>query len=224
MKKTLAASFALAAALATGAQAQPEDPRYRWNLADLYADTAAWNADAKKVEDALPELSGCRGHLGDSAQALERCLGLQSDAARRFTRLIVYANELHAEDTGVAASLELVQRAQVLASKLGEATAFVRPELLRLGKAKIDGFFAEDAKLAIYRHPVDDILRAAPHTRDAEGEDLIAAFNLSSGAGGEAYQILSNADMPWPTITLSDGTRATLDQAGYTKYREAAIW
>ena len=218
----LSIAFAALACMAGIARAADEDPRYRWNLADLYADTAAWDADAKKVEEALPQVSACRGHLGDSAQRLQSCLDLQSDTTKRFVRLVVYANELHAEDTGATTGLELAQRAQVLGSKLGEATAFVRPEILRVGKAKIDSFFAEDAKLAIYRHPVDDILRAAPHTLDAESEDLVAAFDLASGAGGDAYSILSNADMPWPTITLSDGTRAKLDQAGYTKYREVA--
>ena len=223
MKKSLAAPLALAAllALATAHAEDAGDQRYRWNLADLYPDAAAWNADAKKLEEALPQLSACKGHLGDSARRFQECLDLQSDTTKRFARLSVYANELHAEDTGAASSLELVQRAKVLASNLGEATAFVRPEILRLGKAKIDALFAEDAKLAIYRHPMDDILRAAPHTLDAEGENLVAAFDLASGAGGEAYQILANADMPWPTVTLSDGTQAKIDQAGYTKYREA---
>jgi oligoendopeptidase F len=35
------------------------------------------------------------------------------------------------------------------------------------------------------------------------------------------YSILANADMPWPTVTLSDGTEARLDQSGYTRWRSA---
>jgi oligoendopeptidase F len=196
------------------------DPRYRWNLADLYPDTAAWNADAQKVEAAFPQLRDCRGHLADSAARLRQCLDLQADTAKRFTRMAVYANELRAQDTGVASSLELSQRAQVLQSQFREAVAFVRPEVLAMGKDRVADFLAQDPALAVYRHPLDDILRTAPHTLDTEGENLLAAFDLSSGAGGEAYEILSNADMPWPTVTLSDGTKAKLDQAGYTKYRE----
>jgi oligoendopeptidase F len=33
--------------------------------------------------------------------------------------------------------------------------------------------------------------------------------------------MLSNADMPWPTVKLSDGTEVKLDQSAYTKYRES---
>jgi len=215
------AALLAAIVLSLPVHAATERPQDRWNLADLYPDVAAWNADASKLAASLDEIAKCRGRLGESAQRFHACMDLQADAGKRLTRMAVYANETFAQDTGVPASLELRQRSQVLFSKFGEATSFVHPEILALGKAKVDAFFAADPGLAIYRHPVDDILRAAPHTRDAEGEAIIAAFDLSAGAAGDAYQTLANADMPWPTVTLSDGTRALLDQTGYGKYRES---
>jgi oligoendopeptidase F len=221
MKKTL--PLALAALAATfAAHAATERPEDRWNLSDLYPDVAAWNADYTKVESALGELAKCKGHLGDSAKRLKECLELESDATRRYARMAVYAGENKAQDTGVPASQELTQRSAVLGAKFSEATSFVRPEVLKIGRKKVDGFLAQEKGLAIYRHGLDDILRAAPHTLDAEGENIIAQFDLSSGAAGEAYEMLSNADMPWPTVKLSDGTEVKLDQAAYTKYRESA--
>jgi oligoendopeptidase F len=62
-------------------------------------------------------------------------------------------------------------------------------------------------------------LRAAPHTLDANGESIVAQFGLATDAASSVYDILSNADMPWPTVKLSDGTEVKLDQAAYTKYR-----
>jgi oligoendopeptidase F len=124
-------------------------------------------------------------------------------------------------DTGAAASLELSQKSEVLGAKLNEAASFMNPEILRLGKNKIARFLAQDASLKPYRHPLDDILRLAPHTLDKEGESLVAQFGLMSSAGGSAYSILTNADIPWPTIKLSTGEEVRLDPSGYTKYREA---
>src|SRR5262249_9234796 len=80
---------------------------------------------------------------------------------------------------------------------------------------------AQDASLKIYRHPLDEILRMAPHTLDAPGEALVASFGLITGAGGTAYSILTNADLPWPTIKLSTGEDAKLDLTGYEKYRQS---
>ncbi len=220
----LAAALAALAAVAPahGAPATlPVPAAYRWNLADLYPDVAAWNADAARVESQAKDFAAsCRGHLGDAAERLRACLESQSDMYKRFARMAVYANELHDEDTAAPVGLALQQKTDVLGAHLGEATSFVRPEILAVGAAKVKSFFARDPALAPFRHPVDNILRAAPHTLDAEGERIVATFDLSSGAGASAFELLTNADMPWPTITLHDGTTAYLDQAGYTRYRE----
>ena len=45
----------------------------------------------------------------------------------------------------------------------------------------------------------------APHTLDKEGEELVAAFGLIDDTPGSVYGILSDADLPWPTIKLSSG-------------------
>ena len=58
-----------------------DDLAYRWNLADLYPDVAAWNADAVRLQAQLKELSGCDGQLGDSRARFKTCLDLQADAA-----------------------------------------------------------------------------------------------------------------------------------------------
>jgi oligoendopeptidase F len=211
-------SFTLALATAPLAAERPQD---RWNLAALYPTLEAWHEDVSRLEAQLPRMTACKGRLGDSARRLRECLDHRSDVFKRYLRLLVYASELSAEDTGNAASLALRQKVQVLGSRLTESTAFIRPEVLALGAPRVAAFFREEPGLAIYRHPVDDILRAAPHTLDDAGEAIIAAFQLAARQSGSIYGILANADMPWPTVRLSDGTEVRLDQSAYTKYREA---
>jgi oligoendopeptidase F len=198
-----------------------ETPGDRWNLADLYPSVDAWNAEAAKLAAQMKDLAACKGHLGDNAARFKKCLDLQADMYKRFTRMNVYSSEQLAEDTASANYLELSQKTAVLGSKLSEAHSFFDPEILRVGKQKISRFLAQDASLKIYRHPLDEILRLAPHTLDGEGETLIAKFGLMTGAGRDAYTILTNADIPWPTIKLSTGEDARLDASGYTKYRAA---
>jgi oligoendopeptidase F len=219
---TLALALALAAADARAAPHPDEQPGDRWNLAELYPMLAAWNADAAKLESQIAEFAGCKGHLGDSAARFRKCLDLQADMGKRYARLVVYSAEQLSEDTGNAASLALSQKADVLGVKLSEATAFVSPEVLKLGRKRIEKMLAADRALAIYRHPLDDTLRMAKHTLDAEGEALVANFGLMTGAGGSAYSILTNADIPWPKVKLSTGEEVELDGTGYEKYREAA--
>ena len=214
-----------AAAVVFAAQAQdkyPEREQDRWKLADLYPSVAAWNEDASKMEKSLAELDACKGKLGESAKRFKECADAQYEVLRRFLRLIVYAGQLNSEDTGATPGLELRSRVGVLGAKFTEATSWVRPEMLAIGEAKIESFFKQEPGLAAYRHPVRDILRAAPHTLDSAGEALVASFALSANAAGNTYQVLANADFPWPTVKLSDGKEVKLDEPGFEMARELA--
>jgi oligoendopeptidase F len=202
------------------APALAEIPADRWNLAELYQSLAAWNADAAKLEGQIAEFASCKGNLGDGAARFRQCLDLQAYMTKRYYRLAVYSGEQLAEDTGSGPYLELDQRADILGNKLKEAQAFVDPEILHLGKDRIERFLSEDRALATYRFPLDRILRAAPHTLSDDGEAIVARFGLMADAGGSAYSILTNADIPWPKLKIGS-EEVTLDASAYTKYREA---
>lgn len=213
--------FMLLACAACALPAWADSPAERWNLADLYPSLEAWNADAGRLEAQLKAFDGCRGRLGETAARLRECLDLRADMTKRYYRLAVYAGEQLAEDTGSAPFLELDQRSDLLGNRLNEATAFVDPEILRLGKARIEALLAQEPGLSIHRYPLERVLRAAPHTLDDAGEALLAKLGLINDTGSAAYSILTNADIPWPTIRLSTGEEARLDPSGYTKHREA---
>lgn len=217
MKYLVTIALACAATSAAVAQERPQD---RWNLADLYPSIQAWNDDAAKLEKNLADVAACKGKLGESAKRLKECTDKQYDAVRLFYRLAVYAGELNSEDTGATPGLELRSRVGVLGSKLGEATSWARPEILAIGSKKIDEFLKQEPGLAVYRQPLRDIVRAEPHTLDAAGEALVAGFALSANAAGNIYQVLANADFPWPTVKLSDGKELKLDEPGFETARE----
>jgi oligoendopeptidase F len=69
--------------------------------------------------------------------------------------------------------------------------------------------------------PLEQTLRAAPHTLDAAGEAIVAQFAQMTGAGQTTYSLLANADIPWPKLKLATGEEVTLDQTAYEKYRES---
>jgi oligoendopeptidase F len=191
----------------------------RWNLKDLYATQADWDQDAVKLEQQLQVLSKCSGHLSDSAKRFKTCMDLNAEVLKRSIRLAAYASQTNDEDTGLTLGQDLKQRADVLGSRLDEASSFFNPEILQLGRSRVDSFLRQDKSMAIYRHPLDDILRTAAHTLDRKGEALIAQFGMATNAAGSVYSTLSDADMPWPKVKLSDGTEVLIDQTAYDQYR-----
>ena len=196
--------------------AEPE--AYRWNLKDIYATQAAWDQDAKRLTDQLKPLSACSGKLAQP-KSFKACMDLSADVQKRLYRLYSYASQTHDGDTGATLGLDLKQRAEVMGNQVEEASSFFSPEILKIGRARINAMVKADKSLAIYSHRLDDTLRTAAHTLDAKGEALIASFGRTTGAASAIYSMLSEADMPWPKVKLSDGTEVVVDQSAYTKYR-----
>jgi oligoendopeptidase F len=105
---------------------------------------------------------------------------------------------------------------------LGEATSWVAPEVLALGKDKVESFIAASPVLQKrFAFELRNILRTAAHTLDAQGEAILAAAAAPlEGPETIRGQIVSS-DIPWPTVTLSDGRTQRLDDQGYTLTRDA---
>lgn len=216
LKKTLLASLlALTFALPSFAADNPQD---RWNLADIYPDTKAWQADLDKLEAQIKEFSSCKGKLGQ-AQHFKTCIDSYAELLKRNYRVYSYASQLHDQDTGDSAAMDLTQRADIMNSRMEEAVSFIRPEVLQLGAARIQQMLESDKSLHIYRHPLEQILRAAPHTLDTQGEEIIALLSATSNTASATYSILSNSELPWPKVKLANGKTVEIDQSSYTKYR-----
>ena len=214
----LAASVLAIVCIAASAAETEQD---RWNLADLYPSAAAWATDAAKLRGQIGDFAACKDHLGESAARLRQCLDLRADMTKRLYRLGMFSGEQLAQDTGASASMALEQQGDLLGNQVEEATAFVEPEILRLGAARVNALVAQEPGLKIYRFPLDQMLRLAPHTLDAASEALVAKFGLMSDAGGAVYRTLTGADLPWPKFRLNSGEEITLDPSAYTKYRES---
>jgi oligoendopeptidase F len=64
-----------------------------------------------------------------------------------------------------------------------------------------------------------DVLRGKPHTLSQQEEKILARAGQMADGPGSVYTIFSNAEMPYPEITLSDGTTAVLNKSGYGLHR-----
>lgn len=199
--------------------AETEREADRWNLQAIYPDVAAWETAYKDLEQRLQQFKSCEGHLADSAKQLRVCLDQMNDASKELARVTSYASMKYDENTKVSKNLELDQRGNLLITSFSQAVSFVDPELLSIGEKRIKDFIKEESALKVYAHHLDDVLRRAKHTGTAGEESIIATAGLVTDAPYTVYGILANADMPWPTIKLSDGSEVTLDQSGYGRYR-----
>jgi len=210
-----------AAAAPLGATERKDVPeKYRWNLGDLFASEADWTKAKDAAAKRVPELAKFKGKLGKSPKDLLAALQAMFDLDLQLSRLNVYANGLSDEDVRAARPREMKQAAEELATTFAAAISWVRPEIIALDPAKIRKWITQEKKLAPYRVFLEETLRRKPHTLGAGEERVAAEAGELERAGGEVHGVLSNADLPYPTIKLSTGESVRLDASAYTLHRQ----
>ncbi|MGK2859753.1 MAG: oligoendopeptidase F [Thermoanaerobaculia bacterium] len=208
----------------TAALAQPRDrasipDKYKWNLADLYATDVAWRAEKDKIDAGLPKLAEYQGTLGKSPAAMLEALDAIFGAQKDLYKVYVYASMSADTDTRDAAKEGMRQEVTGLYSKYAATVAWMQPEVLALGKARVDEMIKAEPKLELYRMVLDDIVRRAAHTGTPGEEKIIADASLATAGAGSIRNVFANAEFPYPTVKLADGQEVVIDAAAFTAYR-----
>ena len=120
-------AFLATFALTTIAFAQDEattdvDPRYTWDLTELFASVEDWESARQKVMEDYEKIEARRGTLGDSANALYETLSLVSDTLKEAGRVFVYASLNADEDLRDTRPQERRQLGRKMFGRFNEAT------------------------------------------------------------------------------------------------------
>ena len=211
--------LAFSAASADNHESASVDPSATWDLTELFPTVEAWDEARKEVLAELPDIEARRGTLGDSADALYEAYRHVSDTLKKSGRVFVYASLNADEDLREGAPQERRQLAQIMFSQFNEATAWMQPELIEVGREVVESFLQEDERLAPFAFQLDNSLRNAPHTLGQEAEQTLSYLTQTFGAPNNIYSLIANSDIPWPTVTTSDGEEVTIDSQGYSRVR-----
>jgi oligoendopeptidase F len=114
------------------------------------------------------------------------------------------------------------QEIEQLATEYNTRASFIEPELVSLEPATVDRFIGDQPGLKVYRMYLMDVLRVKPHTLSQQEEKILARAGQMADAPSSVYTVFSNAEMPYPQITLNDGTVATLNKSGFALHRASS--
>ena len=222
MRKMIITLAVIVLTITAGAQSRDRSQtpdRYKWNLAEIYPTDTAWRAAKDKLAADLPGLRRFQGTLASSARTLADALELQADFNKELSRLYVYASMLADQDTRDGAHEGMRQEMNQLSAALGAESAYIEPVLLKAGQDQIRSFVASEPRLKVFAFYLDDVFRRAPHTLTDGEEKLLADVGPLAGSPSDVFNIFSNADFPYPTVTLSDNKAVKLDQAAFGALR-----
>jgi oligoendopeptidase F len=218
------AACALLALVSAAAFAQPtpiEAPAAGqvWDLTRLFPTDAAWDAERQALAGEIPSLRGLRGTLGRDAASLRLALDQASAASRRLSRLFVYASTQTSTDNGNRRNQERSGLMSALGGQFNGALSWMTPEIQALGAEKIAAFQATEPGLKPHAARLRQALRQAPHTLAPEAEAALASLGPVLGSFSNVRELLVNADIEWPTLTV-DGKALRVSDTGYEQLRQ----
>lgn len=192
-----------------------------WAISDLYASDELWERELAVFREAVGELSGFAGHLGESAETLLDFLQKSEALGVMLDRLSNYAQRKNDEDTRVSTYQAMCDRMTAAWVEAGAALAFETPELLAIDDAVLDGFYADCPALEAYRRYLLDTRRRRAHILSDAEERLLAAAGEMAGAPDTIYSMLCDADLQFPDAMDAGGRPHPLSQGQYITCMES---
>ncbi len=196
------------------------DEEYKWDLESIYATDEDWEAAYETVEARVDDLASYEGRVVDDGATLLEFLELYESVMRDVQQIAAYARMRRDEDTRDQEYQAMTTRAQSIAAEASSAASFLEPELQSLDDDELDALLSSEPDLDVYEHYVDDVVRMREHTRSAEIEGLLADLSEVTGAAGEIYNILTNADVEFPTVEDSEGEAVEISLANFTNLQK----
>jgi oligoendopeptidase F len=193
---------------------QIED-KYKWNLTDFSASDQVWNDDYDQVIKDIPTITEFKGKLGMSADSLLKALDMVESIGNTVHRLYVYANLKLDEDNRVSKYQEMSSKAQLAYSEMGQATAYMQPEILQIPQDKIHKWMDNNKDLAVYRHHIDDMFRRQAHVLSEKEERILALAGPLAAGPKKIFTMTDDADIKFGTTIDDDGKEIELTRGRY---------
>jgi oligoendopeptidase F len=191
------------------------EKKYLWATENIFAKVEEWEKEFAAVEKKVEELAKYKGTLSQGPDQLFKILKERDDTEARLDRVYVYASLLSDQDTRAGEYQGFESRARSLAVKYGQLTSWLEPELTAMPFEKLDSWMREKSELALYRQAFDDVFRQKKYILSPREEELLAMTGELTSTPYNAYSLMANADIKFPTITDENGKTRELDDSAF---------
>jgi oligoendopeptidase F len=186
-----------------------------WDLSSIFPSDDAWEEAFTAWKKQVGGYAAFQGKLADSAETLAACLKFDLDLDRAGDRLGTYAHLKTCEDQSNSTYQRMMGRYMQAASRVGQASSFIRPEVLAIPSATMDTFL-QDAALAPYKLLLTRMLRYKAHTLSDKEERLLAMQSEMAAGASSIFRQLLDSDLKFGTVTDAQGQAVELSHASYS--------
>ena len=191
--------------------------RFTWDLSQIYPDWETWDKELNRLQGLMDSYQQLKGTLAEGPQRILEASLMSDDLGQLAYRVYQYPGLMQSQDTrdnSVQARLEQVKLAL---AAFRQATAWYTPELLEIPEETMQAWLDQTPELAPYRFGIEESYRMQRHVLDEDGERLLAFASTFNGTPSQTYNMMADADVTFPTITLSDGSEVVASHANYSQ-------
>ena len=192
-----------------------------WKLEDIFETDDAFKASFAACEALIPTFKDFTGKLTQDAHTLYDFLVKQDVLWQDINKLYVYSHMRLHQDGGNDFYQDLSSQAEMLSIKASEVLSFASSELSNLTADQITAFCTEVPELKLYVRYLSEILRQKVHILDAQTEALLARIGELAGTPSNAFAMLNNVDLKFPTIKNEKGEDVRITHGNYISFLES---
>ena len=197
------------------------EQKYKWDIEAMFPDETLWNQAVAQSLEKAESFTKLSGHLTDSADTLLKAFRLRDNMWQQLEKAYVYARMKRDEDNRVSKYQAMTDKCFAAIAKMSALSSFFTPELLEAPEDKILGFLNENKDLEIYRFAITETLRQKAHVLSKAEENIMAQLSEVTGASGDIFTMLNNADIKFGTITDDEGNPVELTHGNYITFMES---
>jgi oligoendopeptidase F len=189
--------------------------KYKWNLSDIYPNNDAWLNEYNGISNYMKSLLKYQGIISKSSKDLLECINLTTNLESRLTKLYIYSTLGRDTDLNNPEFMKLYEKIQQLYSDYSSLTSFIIPEIQSIDEKTISKFYNEQAALKEYKFKIDRLIKNKKHTLSPDQEKLLSALSPVMQSITNTYNVLNDADLPFPTIKDGKGNDLKLSHGRY---------
>lgn len=189
--------------------------KYKWNLSDMYKTPADWQKEFNALSADIKKFADFKGKISQSPKELLSYLEFSGEFNKRLSIAFIYASLGKDADLNNSEFQVMDDKMEKLGADFSAATSFSTPEILTISESDFENFLKKEPKLKGYEHLLRSIYKMKKHTLSASEENLLAKTSPIAQIPNSTYGILNDAELPFPTIKLKDGSEVKLSHGRY---------
>src|SRR5829696_251091 len=193
------------------------DKKFTWNAESVFPSAEAWEKGIKQITEDMSKVKEFQGQLSEGPSVLIRALEAAYELISAAQKAFMYAGFSYAVDTTDQHAAGMRGKAQGVYGQVLSAVSFLQPEILAIGREKLDEWMNQPAgkKLSAYKHFFDDLFRKQAHVRSAEVEEILGLVSDPLQGPSNSTSMLTNADFKFKPAKDSAGKAIDLTQGTY---------